>query len=154
MASSEDFGARLERLEQRIEEMDRVESRSKADPSARVDARISPSGWLAVTGPVFAALALGFGLLWNAQQTNTSRMLELNETTNARMLELHKSTTARMLELHKSTTAHLIELTRTTARLEATGERLEAAIDRLDGSVQKLSDQVERLSDRVDRLES
>jgi uncharacterized protein HemX len=143
MASSEDFGARLERLEQRIEEMDRVESRSKADPSARVDARISPSGWLAVTGPVFAALALGFGLLWNAQQTNTSRMLELNETTNARMLELHKSTTA-----------HLIELTRTTARLEATGERLEAAIDRLDGSVQKLSDQVERLSDRVDRLES
>jgi uncharacterized protein HemX len=143
MASSEDFGARLERLEQRIEEMDRVESRSKADPSARVDARISPSGWLAVTGPVFAALALGFGLLWNAQQTNTSRMLELNETTNARMLELHKSTTA-----------HLIELTRTTARLEATSERLEAAIDRLDGSVQKLSDQVERLSDRVDRLES
>ena len=107
MASSEDFGARL-------------------------DARISPSGWLAVTGPVFAALALGFGLLWNAQQTNTSRMLELNETT----------------------TAHLIELTRTTARLEATSERLEAAIDRLDGSVQKLSDQVERLSDRVDRLES
>ena len=143
MASSEDFGARLERLEQRIEEMDRVECRSKADPSARVDARISPSGWLAVTGPVFAALALGFGLLWNAQQTNTSRMLELNETTNARMLELHKSTTA-----------HLIELTRTTARLEATSERLEAAIDRLDGSVQKLSDQVERLSDRVDRLES
>lgn len=143
MPSSEDFGARLEKLEQRIEEMDRVESRSKADPSARVDARISPSGWLAVTGPVFAALALGFGVLWNAQQANTSRMLELNETTNARMLELHKSTTA-----------HLIELTRTTARLEATSERLEAAIDRLDGSVQKLSDQVERLSDRVDRLES
>jgi uncharacterized protein HemX len=143
MASSEDFGARLERLEQRIEEMDRVERRSKADPSVPVDARISPSGWLAVTGPVCAALALGFGLLWNAQQTNTSRMLELNETTNARMMELHKSTTA-----------HLIELTRTTARLEATSERLEAAIDRLDGSVQKLSDQVERLSDRVDRLES
>lgn len=143
MPSSEDFGARLERLEQRIEEMDRVERRSKADPSARVEARISPSGWLAVTGPVFAALALGFGVLWNAQQANTSRMLELNETTNARMLELHKSTTA-----------HLIELTRTTARLEATSERLEAAIDRLDGSVQKLSDQVERLSDRVDRLES
>ena len=143
MASTEDFGARLERLEQRIEEMDRVERRSKADPSAPVEARISPRGWLAVTGPVFAALPLGFGVLWNAQQTNTSRMLDLNETTNARMLELHKSTTA-----------HLIELTRTTARLEATSERLEAAIDRLDGSVQKLSDQVERLSDRVDRLES
>ncbi len=143
MASTEDFGVRLERLERQFAEMDRVAQRSSTEPSARIEARISLRTWLAVTGPIFAALALGFGVLWNAQQVNTSRMIDLNGATNARMLELHKSTTA-----------HLIELTRTTARLEATSERLEAAIDRLDGSVQKLGDQVERLSDRVDRLES
>ena len=136
MASTEDLGRRLERLEQRFSELDGVVKRSNSEPSARVQAWISPSGWLAVTGPVFAALALGFGLLWNAQQANTSRMLDLDAATNARMLELHKTTTA-----------HLIELTRTTARLEG-------AIDHLDSSVQELRNEVKRLSERMDRLES
>ena len=81
MATTEDFGSRLERLEHRLSELDDVLNRLPTQHTADPVARISPGSWLAVTGPVFAALALGFGLLWNAQQATNAQMLELSRTT-------------------------------------------------------------------------
>jgi len=81
MASTEDFGRRLESIERHLAELDQAVKRSPTQPRTDPMARISPASWLAVTGPVFAALALGFGLLWNGQQATNAHMLELSRTT-------------------------------------------------------------------------
>jgi hypothetical protein len=142
MASTDDFGARLESIERHLAELDQAVMRSPAQPASDPMARISPTGWLKVTGPVFAVMALGFGLLWNGQRTLGTNMLAMQDS-------LHVA----MREMQKSTHVQLIELTRTTGRLEATTDRLDAAIDELTTSVRELRDEVGRLAERVDRLE-
>jgi uncharacterized protein HemX len=142
MASTDDFGARLESIERQLAELDQAVKRTPTQPASDPLVRISPTGWLKVTGPVFAVMALGSGLLWNGQRTLGTSLLAMQDS-------LHVA----MRETQESTHAQLIELTRTTARLEATTERLDGAIDDLSISVKELRDEVKRLSERADRLE-
>lgn len=42
--------------------------------------RISFTAWLQITGPTFATLLVGFGVLWNAQQVTTGDLLEVQRS--------------------------------------------------------------------------
>jgi hypothetical protein len=81
MATTEDFGARLERLEHRFAELDDVKNRPPMQSTADPLARISFASWLKLSGPTYAVMVFGFTLLWNAQQTTNVQMLELSRTT-------------------------------------------------------------------------
>ena len=128
MAMTEDFGARLERLEHHFAELADAMNRPSTQPSADPLARISLAAWLKVSGPTFAVMVFGFTLLWNAQQTTNAQMLELSRTTG--------------------------RLEGAIERLEGSMERLESSMEQLDGSIHGLRDAVRVLSERVDRLES
>ena len=88
MASTEDFGERLESIERHLAELDHAVQRTPTYPVPDPLERISPTAWLKVTGPVFAVMALGFGLLLNGQRTLGSNMLALQDSTHAQLIGL------------------------------------------------------------------
>jgi exonuclease VII small subunit len=135
MARTEDFGARLERLEHHFAELADAMNRPSTHPSADPLARISLAAWLKVSGPTFAVMVFGFTLLWNAQQTSYAQMLEITRTTGR-------------LE------GAIERLEGSMDRLEGSVEKLEDSMERLDGSIAELDDAIRVLSERVDRLES
>jgi hypothetical protein len=110
MATSiEDLAARVERLERRLQErsMQRTPASDAPDPLVRrIWSSIPFSAWLKISGPTFAVMALGFGVLWNAQQATTQRILDVQESTTARILEVQN----RILELQESTTDRLLDM--------------------------------------------
>ena len=94
--TGEELAARVERLEQIVEKlpMDRDAHHPFWD-------RIPFSAWLKLSGPAFAVMALGFGVLWNGQQQTTQRILDLQESTTDRILELQRTTTERLLGMQQ-----------------------------------------------------
>jgi hypothetical protein len=44
------------------------------------------SAWLKISGPTFAVMTLGFGVLWNAQRETTQRIIDLEQATTERIL--------------------------------------------------------------------
>jgi len=127
MATTEDFSARLERLEHGFAEIADAMNRPSAHPSEDPLARISLAAWLKLSGPTFAVMVFGFTLLWNAQQATSAQMLEMSRTMG--------------------------RLEGAIERLDGSMERLEGSMERLDGSIVELRGEVRRLSERVDRLE-
>jgi len=119
MAMTEDFGARLERLEHHFAELADAMNRPSTQPSADPLARISLAAWLKVSGPTFAVMVFGFTLLWNAQQTTNAQMLELSRTTG--------------------------RLEGAIERLESSMEQLDGSIHGLRDAVRVLSERVYRL---------
>lgn len=90
--TTEDLAARIERLEGIVAE------RSMTHPFWD---RIPFDAWLKLSGPGFAVMALGFGVLWNAQQQTAERILDLQATTTDRILELQRDTTDRLLAMQQ-----------------------------------------------------
>jgi len=114
-ASTEDLARRVERLERRLGGRE-MEERLAGDEDAvhRFWRRIPFGAWLKLSGPTFAVMALGFGLLWNAQQETMQRILEVEQSTTEGILEVHRSTTERILDVQQATTDRILHLQRST----------------------------------------
>ncbi len=68
------------------------------------------SAWLKISGPTFAVMALGFGVVWNAQQATTQQLIDLEERTTDRILALQQATTDRILAHQRETTDRILEM--------------------------------------------
>ena len=100
-----DLAARIERLEQTM---------SRAHLNADPFAKISFAGWLKISGPTFAVMALGFGALWNAQQATTQQIMDLQQDTTQQIMDLQQVTTQRIFEMQEETAAKILALQETT----------------------------------------
>lgn len=87
---------------------------SDEDAVHRFWQRIPFGAWLKISGPTFAVMALGFGLLWNAQQETVRRILEVEQATTERILETQRATTERILEVQRETTGRILDLQEST----------------------------------------
>lgn len=155
VSANDDFSVRIERLERDVRRL--VEAAGAiARPEDPVD-RLSFRGWLKVSGPTFAVMVFGFGLLRQAQQANTAQLMELSRSTNAQIAELSRSTNEQLLEL--SRTVGRLEgaiggLTARVESLETAVAALAARVDKLDVRLDQLGAAIEKLADRVDRLDA
>jgi hypothetical protein len=122
VSANDELSLRIERLERDVRRLVQARALRPEDP---VD-RLSFRGWLKLSGPTFAVMVFGFGLLWQAQQANTAQLMELSRSTNAQ----------------------LVELNRTVGRLEGTMNGLQAQIAQLGVAIDKLSERVGRLEAR------
>jgi septal ring factor EnvC (AmiA/AmiB activator) len=138
VSTNDDLSVRIERLERDVRRL------AEAGPPTRRENlvnQLSFLGWLKISGPTFAVMVFGFGLLWQAQQANTAQLMELSRSTNAQIAELSRSTNAQITELSRSMNEQFAELNRAIGRLEGAITGLQAAID-------KLGERVDRLQDR------
>jgi len=113
METIEALTARIERLEQIQEEraMERPARPDGIDVRRFWDA-IPFGAWLKISGPTFAVMTLGFGVLWSAQQETTQRILDLQQSTTERILRMQAETTAKILVLQENTTDRILEMQR------------------------------------------
>jgi anti-sigma-K factor RskA len=102
----EDLAARVARLERQQEER----AMSQKPGVHSLWHKIPFSAWLRISGPTFAVMALGFGVLWNAQQETSLRILDLQQSTTDKILALQETTTDRILEMQRTTTDRLLEM--------------------------------------------
>ena len=135
----EGFGARLDRLEHDVRELSARLSRGDG-PGAFALSRISFVGWLQVSGPTFAAMVLGFTLLWNAQQLTSAQMLE------------HGRALGQLEGALGALDARIGLLEGTLGALDARIGRLEGTLGALDARIERLGESVERLGERISRL--
>jgi septal ring factor EnvC (AmiA/AmiB activator) len=146
VSANDDLSLRIERLERDVRRL--AEAAGAATRGEDPVDRLSFRGWLRVSGPTFAVMVFGFGLLWQAQQANTAQLMDLSRATNAQIAELSRSTNAQISELTRSTNAQFVELNRTVGRLEGAIAGLQAQIAQLGAAIDKLSDRVGRLESR------
>ena len=85
--------------------------------------RISLVAWLQITGPTFVTLAIGFRLLWNAQQAQSGSLLALQRTVG--------------------------RLKGPISGLDARIEGLDSRMQGLDGRIDKLGDAIDALAKRL-----
>jgi len=85
--------------------------------------RISLVAWLQITGPTFVTLAIGFRLLWNAQQAQSGSLLALQRTVG--------------------------RLEGPISGLDARIEGLDSRMQGLDGRIDKLGDAIDALAKRL-----
>jgi hypothetical protein len=104
--------SRLEQL-QEVRAMERPVTREDPDVR-RFWGAIPFDAWLKISGPTFAVMTLGFGVLWNGQQQTTQRIIDLEQGTTERILRMQEETTAKILALQESTTARIVELQEST----------------------------------------
>lgn len=146
-ASTEDLARRVEKLERLLGEADMGEhaSEERDDLAQRFWRRIPFSGWLKISGPTFALMALGFGLLWDAQQETTQRILDLQDSTTSRILAVQQETADKILAAQQETSDKILASQReTTARILEVQERImemqESTADRLLDMQQQILD--------------
>jgi outer membrane murein-binding lipoprotein Lpp len=130
--TSEDLSSRLDRLERDFRDFSSevsasMRTRGQGDSSLH---RISLMAWLQISGPTLATLVFGFSLLWNAQQAQTSGMLEIQRSVG---------------RLEGSITG----LDARVGSLEGSINRLDARIDKLDSKIDKLGNAVDALAKRL-----
>jgi outer membrane murein-binding lipoprotein Lpp len=130
VSGSDELSLRIERLERDVRRL--AEAAGAATRGEDPVDRLSFRGWLKLSGPTFAVMVFGFGLLWQAQQANTAQLMELSRATNAQFVELN----------------------RTIGRLEGAIAGIEARLGSLETQMSRLSAAIDKLSDRVDRLEA
>jgi hypothetical protein len=138
-STDRDVGTRLARLERDFEELvsalpDRSQIAS-VQTTGDTLARLSFVGWLKVSGPTFAVMAVGFTLVWNAQLALSGQILGAQESLSAQILAAQADTNAKLLELG------------------ATVARLDATVSSLATQVDGLGQAVDRLAARLDALE-
>jgi archaellum component FlaC len=162
--SNEDLVTRLERLEHDVGDLSSTVSRMvpAADRTPEhghaMWGRIPFAAWLKLSGPTFAVMALGFTLLWNAQQATQVQILEVQRGTQTQLVEMQRANQAQFVEMQRAIHAQLLEMQEAThaqlLEMNRSIGRLEGAIDALTATVEDLRDSVERLAERVAKLES
>ena len=101
---------------------------------------ISLAAWLQITGPTFAVMVIGFGLLWNSQQTMTAQLLQVTRSLGNLEGAVHALDT------------RIDKLEGSISRLDARIDKLDERLDKLDVTVGKLSDVIQQLAQAVTRL--
>lgn len=137
VSANEDLSVRVERLEHDLRRL--VDA---ATAPARVEDPVdglSFRGWLKLSGPTFAVMVFGFGLLWQAQQANTAQLQELSRSTGAQFTELNRA---------------VGRLEGAMAGIDARLAGLEARLAGIDTQLARLAEAIDRLTDRVDRIEA
>jgi hypothetical protein len=109
---------RLDRLERNVRELSARLSRAERRGGSAMG-RISFVSWLQISGPTFAAMVMGFALLWNAQQVATAQLSE-----HGRMLG---------------------RLEGAIDGVDRSLESLDLRIERLGGSVERLGERISEL---------
>jgi len=123
----EDLSFRLDRLEHDV----RALSSALARPVGSATMNdLSFRGWLRISGPTFAVMVFGFGLLWSAQQAFSAQLLEVSRTLG-RLEGAITGLDARVQTLEGAVT-----------RLDERIDHLDIRIDRLGAAVDKLADRV------------
>ncbi len=121
-ANLEDLLARIERLEAAEHEHEEAVV-ARPHEADRFWSHIPFGAWLKLSGPSFALMALGFGLLWNGQQVTTQRILDLQESTTDRILDLQE----RITDVQVSTAQQINQVQRETAAQISAVQRETAA---------------------------
>jgi len=79
-STNDELAARLARMERDLQRLSGALRRRAASDDEPALRRISFSAWLKLSAPTFGALALGFTLLWNAQQATNAQLFELTRS--------------------------------------------------------------------------
>jgi septal ring factor EnvC (AmiA/AmiB activator) len=137
VSANDDLSLPVERLERdlrRLVDGPAVPARPE-DPVNRLTFR----GWLRLSGPTFAVMVFGFGLLWQSQQATTAQLQELTRSTSAQFTELNRA---------------VGRLDGAMSGIDARLAGLEARLAGIDTQLARLADAIDRLNDRVDRIEA
>ena len=144
----EDLSLRLDRLEHDVRALSSVLARPVA--SAIVN-DLSFRGWLRISGPTFAVMVFGFGLLWSTQQAFSAQLLEVSRSVG-RLEGAITGLDARVQTLEGAVTRLDERIDKLDARIDNLGARidkLDARIDKLDTRIDKLGAAVDKLAERV-----
>lgn len=108
--STEDLARRVERLEGLLGS--RIGSRRlrEREDVHRFWRRIPFGAWLKISGPTFAVMALGFGLVWDAQQETTRQIMALQRETSDKILAHQRQITDRIIAHEQETAARVFEI--------------------------------------------
>jgi krueppel-like factor 15 len=169
-ATLEDLASRLRQLERELQELAAAVSHRPSTPDGDLADRISFRAWMRISAPTFAVMALGFPLLWSAQQASSAQMLEMSrslgrldgavaslEATTARVDQRLLSIDGRLASFDERLASFDARLASFDERLASFDERL-ASFDRrlasFDANLATLNRNVERLGRAVEKLES
>jgi outer membrane murein-binding lipoprotein Lpp len=130
-STHEEIQARVDQLEQEVRALESSFSGSVRRADGRggesgMD-RISFAVWLQITGPTFATMVLGFGVLWNSQQVLAAQQLEGSRSIG--------------------------RLEGSIAGMERSLAGMDRSLTVLGDRIDKLGTSVDRLADRVSALE-
>jgi outer membrane murein-binding lipoprotein Lpp len=145
-STQEDLSARLDRLERDFRVFS---SEVSASMRTRGDAlnRISLMAWLQISGPTIATMVFGFTLLWNAQQAQTSSMLDVQRSVG-RLEGSISGLDTRVGRLEGAITG----LDTRVGRLEGAITGLDTRVGRLEGAISRLDSKIDKLATAIDAL--
>jgi septal ring factor EnvC (AmiA/AmiB activator) len=132
VSANDELSLRVERLERDVR---RLAGAAAVDRREDPVNRITFLGWLKLSGPTFAVMVFGFGLLWQSQQALSGQMLETSRSVG-RLEGAIQGVESRLAGLD--------------VRLAGIDSRLAG----IDTQLARLADAIDRLNDRVDRIEA
>jgi prefoldin subunit 5 len=141
----EDLSLRLDRLEHDVRELSSALARPVASASMN---DLSFRGWLKISGPTFAVMVFGFGLLWSAQQAQSAQLLEVTRITG-RLEGAITGLDSRVQTLEGA----VLRLDERIGKLDARIDKLDARIGELDARIDKLDARIGELDARIDKLD-
>jgi peptidoglycan hydrolase CwlO-like protein len=138
----EDLDTRLDRLERDFRDFSSevsaaMRTRTLGNPALN---RITLMAWLQISGPTLATVVFGFTLLWNAQQAQTTNLLEVQRSVG-RLEGSISGLDARVGSLEGSIN-----------RLDERIDKLDARVGSLDGSINRLDAGIDKLGNAIDAL--
>ena len=134
-STNDDLSLRLDRIERDVRELSQAVARPGRPSRRDLVNNLSFLGWLKISGPTFAVMVFGFGLLWTAQQANTEQLMGMNRTIGR-------------------LDGTISGLDKRVEALDTRIQQLDSRMQQLDTRLDQLGQSIDRLAQRIERLES